>query len=569
VTYEAGNRDEKLAAILERMIEAQHRGEFVDVEAAAGDDAELVDELRQLWAACQLAEAIGSDSVRDAGEDRDPQNAGSSGDFAPPASADLPRQFGDYELLEELGRGGMGVVYRARQLSLDRIVALKMVLRGQLASRDDLLRFQSEAEAAARLKSPHIVPIHDVGEYDGHAFFTMAHIEGETLSKRLAAGPLPSREAAEILLAVSRAIEVAHAKGILHRDLKPSNILIDRDGTPHVTDFGLAKRVSTAGETVDPSLTRTGAVLGTPSYMAPEQAAGTRGQLGPATDVYGLGALLYQMLTGRPPFQAATPLDTVLLVLEQDPVPPRLLNPRADRELELIAMRCLQKPPDLRYEGADGLSEDLSAYLAGEPIAARSGRLSAVVARLFRETHHVSVLENWGLLWIWHALALLVLCVITNAMHYRGLITAEGVQNPLAYVALWGGGLAVWAPIFWLLRRRAGPVTFVERQIAHVWAGSVVGSVGLFAVEWLLGLPVLTLSPVLGLINGMTFTVKAGILTGEFYFQAVALFLTAAVMAIMQWHGIDLGILLFGVVSAASFFVPGLKYYRRARERAV
>ena len=558
MTQESSRRDEQLAAILEQMIEAHHRGEAVDPEAAASETPELANELRQLWAACQLADAIGSGSISDLAEET---SAGEGSHFAPPSAMDLPRQFGDYELLEELGRGGMGVVYRARQTSLGRIVALKMVLRGQLASQEDLTRFQAEAEALARLKSPHIVPIYEVGEHDGHAFFTMANIEGKTLSQRLAKGPLPPREAATILLDVARAIEVAHNEGVLHRDLKPSNILLDEEGVPHVTDFGLAKRVSTGGETVDPSLTRTGAILGTPSYMAPEQAAGSRGQLGPATDVYSMGALLYQMLTGRPPFQAATALDTVLLVLEQDPVPPRLLNPLADRELELIALRCLQKPTDLRYESAGKLGDDLEAYLAGEPIAARSGRLSAVVARLFRETHHVSVLENWGLLWMWHALALLVLCLTTNAMLY-GNVTA-----PLAYVALWGGGLAVWAPTFWLLRRRSGPVTFIERQIAHVWAGSVVASVGLFGVEWIMDLPVLSLSPVLGLINGIVFTVKAGILTGEFYIQAVALFLTAALMAVLQQQGIDIGISLFGIVSAASFFVPGLKYYRRANER--
>jgi len=291
--------------------------------------------------------------------------------------------------------------------------------------------------------------------------------------------------------------------------------------------------------------------------LAPEQAGGNRGEIGPATDVYGLGAVLYQMLTGRPPFQAATPLDTILLVLEQDPLPPRLLNPLADRELELIALRCLQKPIELRYGSADALANDLKAYLEGNPISARSGKFSAVMARWFRETHHVSILENWGLLWMWHAVVLLALCILTNVMHRRGF------EEPAAYLVLWGGGLAVWAPIFWAIRRRAGPVMFVERQVAHVWGGSVIASVGLFAIEWILGLQVLTLSPVLGLINGIVFTVKAGILSGEFYIHAAVLFLTAAVMAVLQRNGSDLGISLFGVVSAAVFFLPGWKYHRR------
>lgn len=539
---ESSGDDEKLAGLLERLTAAHGRGEEVDIAAEAAAAPALSDELRELWAAIQIADLVG---------DAPAVGPGSTG--TPAATAfELPVQFGDFELLEEIGRGGMGVVYKARQASLDRTVALKMILRGTLASAEDLARFRAEAEAAAQLSHAGIVPVYEVGQHDGHSFFSMQLIEGDTLSQRLAAGPLPPRKAAEILLRVSRAIHAAHAAGVLHRDVKPSNILIDKDGRPHVTDFGLAKRVE--GQE---SLTRTGAVLGTPSYLAPEQAIGTRGVLGPATDVYSLGAVLYQMLTGRPPFQAATPLETVMLVVEQDVVPPRLLNPRADRDLELIALRCLQKPPELRYASAASLADDLQAYLGGDPISARSGRFSAIMARWFRETHHVSVLENWGLLWMWHAVVLLVLCLLTNLMHARSFV------SPVSYLLLWGGGLAIWAPIFWAIRRRTGPVTFVERQVAHLWAASVIASVGLFAIEWILGLDVLALSPVLGLINAMVFTVKAGILSGEFYVHAAVLFVTAAIMAVLQQCGLDIGITVFGVVSAGVFFVPGWKYYRR------
>jgi serine/threonine-protein kinase len=453
----------------------------------------------------------------------------------------------------------MGVVYRASQISLGRTVALKMILRGANPSPADLARFRTEAESAARLDHPAIVPIYEVGQQQGQPFFTMKYVAGTTLARRLADGPIPPREAATILAPICRAVQYAHERGVLHRDLKPSNILIDEEGRPHVTDFGLAKRVTKdEGE----GLTASGVVLGTPSYMAPEQAAGNRGELGPATDVYSLGTILYQMLTGRPPFQAATAVETVLMVLEQEPLPPRLLNPRADRELEMVALKCLQKPPELRYATAKDLADDLEAYLHDEPTAARSGVFTQIIARAFRETHHATVLENWGLLWMWHSLALLVVCVITNVFEWRG------VRSPIPYLVLWTAGLGTWATIFWKLRRRSGPVTFVERQIAHVWASSMISIALLFIVEMILEMPVLTLSPVLGLTSGMIFLVKAGTLTGQFYFQAAALFATAIAMAVLQRLQIPLGVTLFGIVSAGCFFIPGLKYYRQQRRGA-
>jgi serine/threonine-protein kinase len=295
--------------------------------------------------------------------------------------------------------------------------------------------------------------------------------------------------------------------------------------------------------------------------MSPEQAAGSRGEVGPASDVYSLGAVLYNCLTGRPPFQAASPVDIVMMVLEQDPVLPRLLNPKADSDLEMIALKCLQKPAELRYRSAAALADDLSAYLANEPISARSTNVTQLVSRIFRETHHAGILENWGLLWMWHSLALLILCGVTNWFQWRN-VTA---RSP--YLALWIVGMGTWAAVFWTLRRRAGPITFIERQIAHVWGASMVASSLLFAVETLLDMPVLTLSPVLPLIGATVFVIKAGILSGAFYVQAIALFATSLLMAWIRKEGLpDYGLTLYGVVSAVSFFVPGWKYYRQ-RER--
>ena len=483
----------------------------------------------------------------------------------PTTEGSLPRQFGDYELQTELGRGGMGVVFRAYQSSLRREVAIKMILSGELASDRDVDRFRAEAEAAARLDHPNIVSVFEVGRHEGRPYFSMQFVRGTTLAHRIAERPLSSNGAATLLIPICRAIAYAHRQGVLHRDLKPSNILIDETGRPFVTDFGLAKRIApdsdAAGQSTMSaslrSLTQTGAILGTPGYMAPEQAAGSRGSVGPTTDVYALGAVLYAAVTGRAPFQGALPIDAVLLVLEQDPLPPRLLNPQLDSDLELIILKALQKPADLRYESADLLADDLEAYLQHEPISARSSQFSQILSRAFRPTHHLAVLENWGLLWMLHALVLLALCLLTNYLQL------QGVTSRLLFASFWTLGLGTWASVFWNLRHRAGPVTFVERQIAHVWAASMACSTGLYAVEAMLDLPPLKLSPVLALIAAAVFVVKAGILSGEFYFHAAVLFVTCIPMALVPTYGIS----IFGVVGAATFFLPGLKFYRQ-RQRS-
>jgi hypothetical protein len=549
----SAEQEDRLAMLLDELSAVRGGAAQARLESLAAAHPDLAGQLRELFAAMSVAEAVADESTifslpEAARGGRAPAPESPAGGGFLPGSTPLPASFGDYELLEEIGRGGMGVVYRATQQSLGRTVALKMLLRRDLASAADLARFRSEAEAAARLDHPGIVSIFEVGECDGHPFYSMRFVEGTTLARRLAAGPLPPREAAALLAKVADAVHAAHGRGVLHRDLKPSNILIDEVGTPHVSDFGLAKRLEDDG-----SVTHTGAILGTPCYMSPEQAAGSRGDVGPTSDVWSLGAILYQMLTGRPPFQAATPMDTLLAVLEADPPVPRSLEPGVDRDLEMIALKSLQKPQDLRYATAADLAADLRSHLAGEPVAARRGGLSDVVARLFRETHHAVVLENWGLLWMWHSVVVLALSVTTD------LLAWQGVASRWPYLVLWGGGLALWAPIFWALRHRTGPVTAVERQIAHIWGGSVIGSVMLFWVEALLELRVLTLSPVLALLAGIVFFAKAAILSGAFYVQAAVLFATALVMCVVPAYQH----VIFGLVSAACFFVPGLKYYRQ------
>ncbi len=314
------------------------------------------------------------------------------------------RYFGDYELLREIARGGMGVVYRARQVSLNRPVALKMILAGQLAGEDEVKRFQLEAEAAANLDHPGIVPIYEIGEHEGQHFFSMGFVEGTSLAAKVADGPLPSREAATLTMKVAEAVQFAHEKGVIHRDLKPANVLLDVQGQPKVTDFGLAKKLQ-----ADSGLTHTGQVMGTPSYMPPEQAEGRN--VGPPADVYALGAILYCLLTGRPPFQAATPMDTLLQVVGQDPVPVRQLNATVPRDLETSCLKCLEKDPRRRYGSAQALAEELSRFLSGVPIVARPVgpaeramkwvRRRPLIAALSAAVVMIGLLGLSGIVWQW------------------------------------------------------------------------------------------------------------------------------------------------------------------------
>ncbi len=334
--------------------------------SAAGSDLSAV-AAYSAEAAAKAGSAKADDPGHVADPARDETDAAAAGHNKKTArAAELLGELGDYELLEEVGRGGQGVVFRARQKSLNRTVALKVISLGQWASKAHLRRFRLEAEAAAKLEHPGIVPIHEVGERDGSCYFSMKFVEGGQLDEVARRAPLPIRHTVELMAKVARTVHYAHEHGILHRDIKPGNILLDAKGEPHLTDFGLARLVES-----ESSVTQTLDVLGTPSYMAPEQAVGSNSVVSSVTDVYGLGAVLYQLLTRHPPFAGGTTYETIKLLLDTEPRQPRLLNPKIDRDLSTICLKCLEKDPKRRYPSALALAEDLERWLKHEPIRAR------------------------------------------------------------------------------------------------------------------------------------------------------------------------------------------------------
>lgn len=456
------------------------------------------------------------------------------------------RIFGEYELLEEIARGGMGVVFRARQHRLNRTVAIKMILAGELASEVEIQRFYAEAESAAQLDHPGIVPIFDVGHREGQHFFSMAFIEGESLADRIVGGPMPPREAAILVKKVCDAIQYAHDQGVIHRDLKPANILIDSNGQPRVTDFGLAKSLEH-----DHDLTGTGQILGTPGFMPPEQAKAKGGEIGPLADLYSIGAILYCVLTGRPPFQAASPLDTLLQVIERDPVPPAQLNHVIDEDLQTICMKCLSKSPDNRYASVRELGDDLARYLSGQAIHARASTvLSRTWLEMISESRHTEVIAMWDQVWRWNGIVLVVLFFTTSIMQWMQI-------SPWLIAALWVPGTFVIGAIVWYKRIHTRvPLVPIEKQITQVWFTFGVAAILTAIINHMMHLPTLQLLPLVVLQCGIAFSATATILGGSYYLMGFACFVMSMLMVVVPAAA---GTAIFGVLFAIGLVAPSIK----------
>ncbi len=551
--------ERRLECAIAEYLDGEANGKRRDADEWIAAHPELAGELRQFLTDHQRIRELANSSqaigTRTAFADRTPANEEVLSAVADPQTSMLGR-FGDYELLHEIAHGGMGVVYKARQVSLNRVVAVKMILRGNLASNEDIERFTREAKAVAKLTHPQIVVIHDVGRCDDQYFYSMEFVEGRSLADVIRSGPVSGRKAAEYVEQVARAIHFAHQNGVVHRDVKPSNVLVDDRGRARVTDFGLAKHVDRGDD-----LTLTGQIVGTPAYMAPEQITNRRGEIGPACDIYGMGALLYELLTGRPPFVARDHFSTLLQALECDPQSPRQLNASVPRDLEIICLKCLEKEPQHRYASAAELADDLSRFLAGESISLSSPKLVNRLARTLGRSQFDREFHAWSHMIMqlaWISLATHVLVYLNRAL---------ALPHPLGWLA--GIRLievAGMATVLWGLRREWFPPRGAPaRQLLSLWLGYVAGSLVLIFITYLLTPDGTAFNdflayPPTAVLASLLFMMLGSSYWGYCYLIG-SVFLA---LAILMTFWLSAAPLMFGLVWAASLTILSLRLGRLA-----
>jgi serine/threonine protein kinase len=551
--------------LLLRWEELRQQGRGISAEELCRDCPELLDQLRREIRVLEAVYRVPN------GLDLDRQTLADGRRDAQPETPSL--QIGGYEIVGELGRGGMGVVFKAWQTQLKRFVALKMILARAHAGPAELARFRREAEAVARLQHPNIVQVYEIGEQDGCPYLTLEYVAGGSLAEHLDGRSLAPEPAARLVETLARAVHYAHQRGIIHRDLKPANILLDcrlpiadcrlkeeETGVPSssignrqsaignlkITDFGLAKRIDDAPVSTRGNLTGTGSILGSPSYMAPEQAIGQSKAIGPAADIYALGAILYEVLTGRPPFVGATLLETLEKVRSEDPVPPRSLQPGVPADLETICLQCLQKDPGRRYASAHDLANDLSRFLRGDLIRARSfGLLGRWRHALSHSEFDVRFRALSQIVLLATPLPLLEMVILT-ALTRQGLLPA--VSFLLVPPTVTGIVLGV---LYWYSRRRALlPAGNAERQFWSIWLGHWVTLVLAVAAWYLLDSPgrpldVLVVYPFWALSLGQTFFTLGTSFWGRFYLMGTAFFVLACLMPLrLEWAPVAVGLLL-------------------------
>ena len=534
------NQNSAVIDLLVEWEERRQRGEHVSPEELCPSDPALQKELRErIERRLQLRGVFDMPTL---------------GEATPAATAPPLPAVNGYEILEVIGHGGMGVVYRARQLGLNRIVALKMVLAGVNASPQNLGRFQAEAESVAQLAHPNIVQIYEIGEQDGCPFLALEYVSGGSLAQQLDGTPVAARQSAELVLALARAVHHAHQRGIVHRDLKPANVLLLADGTPKITDFGLAKRAD-----ADYTHTQTGAILGSPIYMAPEQASGANDKIGPATDVYALGVILYELLTGRPPFRGATLIETIEQVREHDPAPPRSLQPKTPRDLETICLKCLEKQPQRRYATAAALAEDLHSFLRGDPINAHSLTLLDQVARTISYHNFDSRFRHL-------ANRMLFFGPVPLVVHLLAYFVFAGKSYyPAAMVATTAGMLVVFLPALFMMGTptlRLVP-TWQRRHFLTVWVGHLIAMAVILLIVYLAMPPerpamLLMVYPLWAVAAAMSFLAHATE-AGMYYMVGGVLFCVAILLALTPtWAPLEVAFFMTANVTAQALYLRRL-----------